>query len=94
LWGEVDKKGDLLFWCHGGAKLPVQPTVNGTTDGPFFLASLAGPIPNLNAILLAKSYVKTARIFCLYSKDIFEQCNLGQRMKDPSAFEKLMNKFG
>jgi hypothetical protein len=94
LWGEVDKVDDELFWCHGGAKLPTLPIPNGTTDGPFFLASLAGPIPNLNAISLDRGDVRTTTVYCLYSKEIKQQCESRNRTKELSAIENLLNKYG
>lgn len=93
LWGEVDKVGDELFWCHGGTKLPLEIPVNGTTDEPFFLVSLAGPIPNLNAIMLNRFDINFDAVHCLYTKDIFEQCKAGNRTKELTALEKFMKKF-
>lgn len=75
LWGEVDKVNDELFWCHDGAKLPGEIAVTGTTDEPFFLASLASSIPNLNAIMLNRTEVYTIGVYCMHSKQVFEKCN-------------------
>lgn len=94
LWGEVDKVDGELIWCKGGAKLPKEIAFNGTTDEPFFLVSLASPFQNLNAIPLNRSDVTTAKVHCLYSKDIFDQCKVGTRVKELTALEKLMNKYG
>jgi hypothetical protein len=94
LWGEVDKVGDELFWCHGGAKLPTEPAVIGTTDEPFFLVSLAGPVPNLNAVSLAKSVSRATSVYCLYSKAVEQQCRSGNRTKELSALKKIMSKYG
>lgn len=83
----------LLFWCNGGAKLPLELAVNGTTDEPFFLVSLASPIPNLNAIPIKMTDVKTNKVHCLHNTTILEECNAGKR-KDLSVLEKLMKKYG
>jgi hypothetical protein len=94
LWGEVDRVGDEMFWCRGGAKLPLEPAVIGTKHEPFFLVSLAGATPTLNAIQLDRSDVNITSVQCLYGKDVFEQCSAGTRSKELSVLEKLMIKFG
>jgi hypothetical protein len=86
--------GDELFWCRGGAKLPTEPAVIGAKDEPFFLVSLAGPVPNLNAIQLDRSDVNITGVQCLHGKDVYEQCEAGTRSKELSVLEKLMNKLG
>lgn len=91
LWGEVDKVGDELFWCHGGSRLPAEIAINGTMDAPFYLASLAGMIPNLNAIQGNNIYANTEMIHCVYSNEVFEQCKSGLRAKEMTMFEKALN---
>lgn len=90
LWGEVDKVGDDMFWCHGGAKLPKRPTVNGSTTEPFYLVSVASLVPNLNAISLDRNDVYTTVVQCLHSKEFFEKCRWGNRTKDQTALDKIM----
>lgn len=93
LWGEVDKVGDELFWCYGGGKLPKEPLVSGNTHEPFFLVSLNETIPNLYAINLDKGNIMTSSVYCVYSKAIAQQCKSGNRTKEPSTLENLLNKF-
>jgi hypothetical protein len=94
LWGEVNKVSDELFWCNGGAKLPMKPTVNGTTDAPFFLVSLKGKIPNLNAIPLdITDGVNTTTVHCVYSRNVFQQCKTGIR-RNPTELENVLKNFG
>jgi hypothetical protein len=90
----VDKVGNELFWCHGGAKLPLEPVVNGTTDEPFFLMSLAGPTPNLNALALNITGLNYNTVFCVYSKDTFEECNSRITTEDPTSLEGLLGQRG
>lgn len=85
----MDKIGDELFWCNGGAKLPTEPNINGTMDAPFFLVSLEGQNPNLNAIPVNRTDVNTTRIHCLYSRNVFEQCISGNRSRELTELEKL-----
>lgn len=87
-WGEVDKVDGDLFWCQGGAKLPPEAVVNGSTDGLFFLVSLGNsPFPTLNAIQHHKP-TKINKLTCVYSKQIFEQCNNGIRQKAEKEYKK------
>lgn len=96
LWGEVDKVDGELFWCNGGQKLPTEVAINGTTDEPFLLVSLADGVPNLNAIPLNRTgrAIFTRLIYCMYSADIYEQCDTGKRSKELSTYEKIMKKYG
>jgi hypothetical protein len=99
LWGEVDKVGNDLFWCEGGAKLPSEAVINGNMDEPFFLVSydisvLNESMPNLHAVSLDKSFnIRLKEAYCLYNQSIVELCNNGNRTKTPSFFEKLLKKY-
>lgn len=94
LWGEVEDVSGELFWCHGGEKLPSEAVVNGRSSmaEPFFLASLPGEEPNLNAIPL-RSNVTFEVVQCMYAQSIFKQCNSGNRTKELAPFEQIMKKF-
>lgn len=84
--------GGELFWCQGGAKLPLDvDVVNGTTEEPFFLTSLPSAVPNLNAIALDRGDVRVAKVHCLHSEDIYQQCKAGSRKKELTELEKLLN---
>jgi hypothetical protein len=99
LWGEVDKVGNELFWCDGGAKLPSQVVIKGNMDKPFFLLSYDRAIlneskPNLNAVSLNESIsIKIKEVYCLYTRRIVEQCINGNRTRELSFFEKLLRKY-
>lgn len=86
----MDKVGDELFWCQGGGKVPLQ--VNGSTLEPFFLVSLAGPNPNLNAVPL-NSKVRISKVYCIYDASIKEKCDSGNRSSQPSLFENILSKY-
>lgn len=75
------------------AKIPPELPINGTTDETFFLASLASPVPNLNAFPLNRTDVTVKYVRCLYSKSILEQCEAGKRKKELTAIQKLMKKY-
>lgn len=93
LWGEVEEVSGELFWCHGGEKLPSEAIVNGRgMAGLFFLASLHGEEPNLNAIPL-RSNVTFEVVQCMYAKRIFEQCNSGNRTKGLAPFQQIIKKY-
>jgi hypothetical protein len=92
LWGEVDKVGDELFWCEGGAKLPSEAFVNGSMKEPFFLVSFENAMPNLNAVPLNNSVI-LKEAFCVYSQEIVKLCNSGNRTKTPTFFEKIVKKY-
>jgi hypothetical protein len=99
LWGEVDKVGNELFWCEGGAKLPSEVVINGDMDQPFFLLSYDKSIlneskPNLNAVSLNASIsIKIKEAYCLYTPRIVEQCINGNRTRELTFFEKLLKKY-
>jgi hypothetical protein len=88
LWGEAEKVGDELFWCQGGGKLPMK--VNGSTDEPFFLVSLADPKPNLQAVQL-NTTERTSVVHCIYDAHIKEKCDSGNRSTQATLFEQLLN---
>lgn len=88
----MDNVGGELFWCHGGAKLPKDVAVNGNTDEPFFLVSLASGTPNLNAISILNRDIAPDDIYCLYSKNVFDQCKTGNRTSNVQAsLEDVLN---
>jgi hypothetical protein len=90
----VDKVGNELFWCEGGAKLPSEAVISGNTDEPFFLLSLNQPMPNLYALPLAKSLKTTLKeVYCVYNQRIVDLCSKGNRTKEPSFFDKLLKKY-
>lgn len=91
LWGEVDNVDGELFWCRGGAKVPNEVPVNGNTEEPFFLVSLASGNPNLNAIPITNRDISPEDVCCLYSKDIFEQCKSGNRTSKVASLEDMLS---
>jgi hypothetical protein len=93
LWGEVNKVEGELFWCHGGEKLPPEALVNGSdTAKPFFLVSLPGREPNLHAIPLNSS-VSIKGVNCLYTQEVVQLCNAGNRTKELTPVERILKQF-
>jgi len=92
LWGETTTVGNKLFWCEGNATVEVPVNVSGNTDQLFLLVSKPQETPNLQAVRLDAT-MKLYTLYCLHTPEVEKLCSAGNRTKEKSPWEKLLEKF-
>jgi len=92
LWGEVTTVGNKLFWCEGNATVAVPVNVSGNVDQLFLLVTKPQEKAVLEAVPLDLT-IKVKTLFCLHTPEVKRLCDIGNRTRDKSPWEKLLQKF-